>query len=113
MVGLLKTPLYGCKQSAMLWFKHMKEYLVANNFSPSIHDETRFILNLPSGKKVWVLCYVDDLQVMSSNAAHLDKVVSLLHMEFKVNIVTDSAQYLGMNVARNESERTIKLSLTK
>jgi hypothetical protein len=99
LVVQLDKALYGCVESAKMWYEHLTSTLIANGFTANSYDPC--IMNKVglSGYQITVLIHVDDLLITSvSNAdiEHLNKYLSA-YPEIKVNqgLVID---YLGMQL---------------
>ena len=94
----LKKALYGCVQSGLLWYNHIKtilEYIVC--FSPNPCDTCVF--NCGTGDElVTIIIYVDDLFITSRDTDAVDDVCKYLKSQFpKVKVNEGSIHhYLGM-----------------
>jgi hypothetical protein len=93
----LKKALYGCVESAKLWYSRLKEFLVSVGLHILKQDPCTFIS--VAGDLI-VLIYVDDLLIMSKERKKLDDFVTLLREEF--GEVSDHHEcplpYLGMEI---------------
>src|SRR6056300_1158898 len=56
----LKRALYGCIRSAMLWWKMLSEFLIADGFKLNPYDSCVANKTLPCGKQITICWYVDD-----------------------------------------------------
>ena len=94
----LKKALYGCVESAKLWYEHLKATLEEIGFVANPVD--RCVLNLSKvGKKQVTICiYVDDLLITCEDESTIAEV--LLHLEGKYGKMAVQRgpvySYLGM-----------------
>ena len=103
----LKKALYGCIESARLWYENIKETLESINFTSNQLDRCIF-----SKEDCTIIIYVDDLMIMSSNDALIKEVISVLtekYKEIKVKHGT-SHDYLGMNFSFENGEVLITMT---
>jgi len=91
--------MYGCKQSAKLWYEHLVNILKEIGFKPNAMDNC--VLNgMIDGKSTTIIVYVDDLMVLSEDVKTLETVSSLLKGRFnEVRCkITNDFSYLGMHI---------------
>ena len=73
----LQKALYGCIQSAVLWYEELSSILEDFGYSRNPYD--RCVFNKVSDKKTnTILVYVDDLLLTSSKQSDLDMVANAL-----------------------------------
>ena len=97
VVVKLKKALYGCIQSAKLWYDKLRSVLESDGFAVNPIDPCVF--NKGRGAdQVTVVVYVDDLMVTSRVQSHLDSVITALKSAFKSVTVKQGHvhSYLGM-----------------
>lgn len=92
----LKRALYGCVESAKLWYEKLTDVLTKFGFKSNRRDPCVFNL-LRNGKQVTVGVYVDDLLCTSEDDSNLEWLTQSLVDEFKdVTINRDTVHsYLG------------------
>jgi hypothetical protein len=93
----LDQALYGCIESALLWYKELSTYLGTIGFTPNPYE--RCVLNkTESGHQTTIAVYVDDLLVTSTKLQHAEAVVEALRERYKeLKVVTGKIHnYLGM-----------------
>jgi Reverse transcriptase (RNA-dependent DNA polymerase) len=86
----LDQALYGCIESAVLWYKELSTFLDSIGFTPNPYD--RCILNKKHlDGQTTIAVYVDDLLITSSTQAQAEAVLDALrdkYKELKVTTVT-------------------------
>lgn len=97
VVQLLKA-LYGCIESAKLWFDVLSAALREYGFADNPHDRCVFNLTTSNGQQMTVVVYVDDLFITCTDIDSIDKFVAFLKHKF-VTITEHHGlvhSYLGM-----------------
>jgi hypothetical protein len=96
IVELLKA-LYGCVESAKLWYDLLSSTLLADGFIINPLDPCIFN-KMVDGLQITVVIYVDDLFISSLNKSAIDSLELLLRDKFIDITVRDglSHSYLGM-----------------
>jgi hypothetical protein len=93
----LDQALYGCIESALLWYKEISSFLASIGFTPNPYEKC--ILNKKeAGGQTTIAIYVDDLLITSTKPAQAEAVVEALRDKYKELKVTTGAvhNYLGM-----------------
>ena len=92
----LVRALYGCIESALLWFESISEFLLSINYKQSKHDECLFFLE----KDVIVGVYVDDLLIIAKSRAQIKTIETQLKSRFRDITVTygTNHEYLGAHL---------------
>ena len=93
----LDQALYGCIESALLWYKELSSFLGSIGFAPNLYEKC--ILNkTESGHQTTIAIYVDDLLITSTRSSHAEAVVVALRDKYKELKVTTGKvhNYLGM-----------------
>lgn len=111
MIVKLKKALYGCIQSARLWYDTLRVELetlgmVANPLDPCVFNKGKGV------DQVTVIVYVDDLMVTSKDKGKVESIVSALEGKFKTITVTRGFEhsYLGMQFDFSVTGR-VKISM--
>lgn len=91
----LDKSLYGLKQAPRAWFSRLSKKLIDLGFSPSKADVSLFILN-KGGVQIYMLIYVDDIIIISSSSATVDRLLSQLRNDFAVKDFGPLAYFLGI-----------------
>lgn len=108
----LKKALYGLKQAPRAWNARLKIELDKLGFTQSLADPGLFILR-KNEDPVYLLVYVDDLLLASASLALINSVKSNLSRAFEIHDLCDAQFFLGMQILRNRSEKTLKLFQSK
>jgi hypothetical protein len=111
-VILLKA-LYGCKESARLFYDHLSRELVKIGFVKNAYDQCVFnkVIN---GLQCTVVTHVDDLKISSKSEEAIDDVISSLTSVYKkINVYDgDIIDYLGMDLDYTK-DGEVKVSMRK
>lgn len=97
--GVLKLlkGLYGLKQSPLLWYRRLSEYLVQKGFKVSDYDSSLFI---HPETQVTVVIYVDDLLVTGPTNKAIADFKQLMNDEFEMTDAGPIEFFLGIQVKR-------------
>ena len=93
----LDQALYGCIESALLWYNELSTFLGSIGFRPNPYEKC--ILNKEqSGTQTTIAVYVDDLLITSGSQQHAAAVVTSLRDRYKeLKVTTGNVHnYLGM-----------------
>lgn len=98
MVVEISKALYGCIESAKLWYDELANFLESIDFKKNAYEPCLFTKYLPSGERFDLLIYVDDLLMVCKSTQELDTFVKTLIEKYKeVTVCKESVQeYLGM-----------------
>jgi hypothetical protein len=107
-VWKLKRPLYGLKQAPRQWHAKLKIALLQMGLKPSHSDPSLFIGDRENGS--WILVYVDDLLLASTNEKDLQALKDQLKRVFPMKDLGEVSTYLGMEVSRDFNKRKVFLS---
>lgn len=102
---LLMQALYGCVESAHLFYLHLSKSLLSIGFSKNPYDDCVFN-NMVDGYQCTIAAHVDDLLITCVSQNVLEKTISDLkkiYQEIKFNF-GDSHVYLGMNFIFSEDQ---------
>ena len=99
MVVRLNNALYGCIESAKLWYECLREYLISLSFTTTEADQCVFT-RVRDAKVLIVLLYVDDLFLLAPDDAAIDDLISELQLRFPdVKYTRGNEQnYIGMAI---------------
>jgi hypothetical protein len=110
-VRLIKA-IYGCVQSALLWYELFSETLQKMGFALNPYD--RCVANCDiNGKQCTIAWYVDDTKISHVDPEVVTMIINKLEAAFGKMTVTrgSSHVFLGMNIDYNKSERTAKITM--
>ena len=83
IVVKLDKALYGCVESAKLWYQHLSGTLISMGFERNPLDICVFNRTDESGKQCTIVVHVDDLMITCKNEATIDKVIADLTERYK------------------------------
>ncbi len=107
MVVELTKALYGCIQSAKLWYLKLRKVIEAAGFKVNTYDQCVF----KKGSTI-LLVYVDDILVIAKGKKEIDKVKKFLVNEFQEvsgSISLNDVSYLGMHAKREHDSIVISM----
>jgi transposase InsO family protein len=108
----LQKTLYGLKQAPRAWYFRLKEELAKLGFQPSAADASLYVRTERSGSKTYILAHVDDMLVAGDRGAVL-QVKDYLGKAFQIRDLGPVSFFLGMEIVRDRSAGTLKLSQAK
>eukprot|EP00957_Ditylum_brightwellii_P183932 14010273-Ditylum_brightwellii.AAC.1 len=96
----LKRALYGCLKSAMLWWRMLSEFLIADSFVLNPYDPCVANKALPCDKQILICWYVDGLKISSINKDAVKEIIKKLEARFGEmrKSFGKKHDYLGMEV---------------
>ena len=107
----LSKALYGCMQSALLWYQTFKEYLeglgfIINLYDPCVANKTI------KGKQCTICWYVDDTEISHEDSTVVDWVIDQIEQKFgKMTINRGSRHtFVGVDIKFMDNG-TIKLPM--
>lgn len=101
----LKKALYGCVESAKLFYLHLKKILLSYGFISNPYDECIFNYIDDQNNVITVGSHVDDLLVTATNNKSLEKFLEYIKKSFfdvKIHHGLEH-QYLGINLLIREN----------
>lgn len=109
LVCRLSRSIYGLRQSARCWNRRLNNELIKRGFKQSSSDAC-FYVRSSNGAKTYLLVYVDDFLIGSSNDEELRRVCDSLNEEFVTTCLGEVRHFLGMEVQRENGVYKISLS---
>jgi hypothetical protein len=91
-----KKAIYGLKQSPRLWYQTLKKVAETLGFIISEYDPCLFIY---PPKLIFIMVYVDNINVVSAEVADITEFKDQLFNTFNMT-VEDETYFLGMNIER-------------
>jgi hypothetical protein len=100
----LKKALYGCVQSAKLWYDKLCEVLTDAGYTRNDYDQCLFNKKV-DGEQVTIAFHVDDLLITSVNSKLIDQIQQHLEQNFESITVNrgNNHSYLAMNLEMTEN----------
>ena len=108
----LNKALYGLKQAPRAWNQLIHSFLVSLGFRNTDADSCVYIKSSTSNIMIIGL-FVDDLIIACNNVNELNSFKSKISTKFKMKDLGDIKSYLGMEISRNRSSRTITIHQSK
>ena len=98
VVVRLDKALYGCVESAALWYENLKESLSSLGYKPNTHDICVFNKHDEHGAQCTIAVHVDDLMITSVNREMIEWLVASLIRRYGDITRKDGpiVNYLGM-----------------
>ncbi len=101
----LKRNLYGCKQAARNWFKHLTNGLLNQGFTQSKTDCCLFLRH-----DCILVVYVDDCLIFARSDDTISSLIQSLSSTFLLQDEGDVSAFLGVQIAKNPLTKTITLT---
>jgi hypothetical protein len=116
----LKKALYGCIESAKLWYDHISNTLIKDGFEANEYDICVFN-KMVNGKQITLCIYVDDIMISSEDDYAIMSVIELLKNTYNTITVHEgnTHSYLGMqfefinnsNNNSNDNNKSVKITM--
>jgi hypothetical protein len=106
----LKKSLYGCKQSGVNWYNHIKGTLTSLGYLPNVYDPCVFT-QVTTNSSSTILLYVDDLMIFGESDTSLMSIITQLKNIYKeVSFdIGSKHSYLGMTFTFANEEVKIEM----
>lgn len=104
----LNKALYGLPESSRLWYNHIKSFLLKNDFKINEEDNCFFMLKKES-QTCYVILYVDDILIVSSDEIIEEQIHSLFVKEFGGEINFRNLTFLSLMINQDMNDETIKV----
>lgn len=106
----LNKALYGLKQAPRAWHLTLKEKLEAMGFTESSADPGLFTKASGTPAAIYLLVYVDDILITTVSGPGLTETKAAIMAEYDARDLGEATFFLGMDIMRDRSQRTIKLA---
>ena len=94
-IQLLRN-LYGCKQGARNWWKHLSKGLIARGFHPSATDNCLYIRN-----DCLLVLYTDDCLIFAPHQTTIDDLITDLKKDYLIGDTGSVQDFLGIRITKN------------
>jgi len=101
----LKRNLYGCKQAAHNWFKHLTQGLLSEGFRQSANDPCLFLQ-----KDCILIVYTDNCIIFSREDSVINSLFSRLSLSFQLEDLGSDQDYLDICIVKNPSTQSIQMT---
>ncbi|KAK2447548.1 secreted RxLR effector protein [Trifolium repens] len=109
-VCLLKKSLYGLKQSPRQWYRRFDDFLLKTGFVRSNYDSCVYMMKKDEKVILYLLLYVDDILIASSDKHEIQQLKVKLNGEFEMKDLGNAKKILGMDIVRDRSKGVLFLS---
>ncbi|CAJ2674023.1 unnamed protein product [Trifolium pratense] len=109
-VCLLKKSLYGLKQSPRQWYRRFDDFLLKTGFVRSNYDSCVYMMKRNEKVILYLLLYVDDILMASSDKQEIQQLKEKLNGEFEMKDLGNAKRILGMDILRDRSKGELFLS---
>lgn len=101
-VCLLNRAIYGLKQAARQWHKHLDETIQRLGLTPTISDPC--VYTAEKGKsKILLLVYVDDILIASTDVEWIKRIKTSLGREFETKDLGPARYCLGIEIKQSQN----------
>lgn len=105
----LKRALYGLRQAPRAWHQRLKSELETYGFTESKADPGLYIWDDANAATAYILVYVDDLLIAAQDMDVVTTIKSKIMTSFEARDLGEAKTFLGMNITRDRTKRTLKL----
>ena len=107
LVCKLHCSLYDLKQSPQAWFSQFSSVVQEFGIIRSAADHSVFYHHSSTGQRIYLIVYVDDIFITSSDYNGIQKLKQRLFIHFQTKDLGKPKYFLGIEVARSNSEVVI------
>jgi len=76
----------------------------------SLYDSCVYFRKLPNGEYIYLLLYVDDMLIASTNRSSIDKLKVRLSSEFEMRDLGEAKRILGIDIERGMVNGKVSLT---
>lgn len=105
----LRRSLYGLKQASRMWNERFNQFMLRIGFKGCLSDYCLYV-RVTNGIACYVLLYVDDLLIVSSDLRSIETIKRLLSNEFEMTDVGEADTFLGVHIERDNINHKISMS---
>lgn len=105
----LRKALYGLRQAPRAWHTRLKGELEALSFMASEADPGLYIKHDKTAT-VYILVYVDDILLASTDLNAVESVKASLMSAFDVRDLGDAGMFVGMDIVRDRAARSLSIN---
>ena len=112
MVCKLKKSIYGLKQASRQWYLKFNDTVVSFGFKENIVDRCIY-LKVSGSKFIFLILYVDDILLASSDLGLLHETKNFLSKNFEMKDMGEASYVIGIEIFRDRSRGLLELSLER
>jgi hypothetical protein len=105
----LKKSIYGLKQASRQWYLKFNETIKRFGFKENIEDNCVYA-KFKSGKYIFLILYVDDILLASSDVSLLQETKKFLSSNFDMKDLGEASYVLGIEIHRDRNNGVLGLS---
>ena len=109
LVCKLKKSIYGLKQASRQWYLKFRNIVTSFGFTENIVNNFIY-LKVSGSKYIFLVLYVDDILLVSSDLGLLHETEEFLYENFKMKDIGEASYVIGIEIHRDRSCRTLGLS---
>ncbi|KAM1133510.1 hypothetical protein ACFX19_043460 [Malus domestica] len=109
MVCKLNKSIYGLKQASRQWNRKFDQVMAASGFQENKLDECIY-LKVLGAKVIFLVLYVDDILLASSDMSLLQATKSMLTQNFDMKDLGEDRFVLGIEIVRDRAMKSLGLS---
>jgi hypothetical protein len=109
MVCHLRKSIYGLKQAFRQWYLKFDETIRSFDFKENVEDNCIYA-KFRNGKFIFLILYVDDILLASSNVRLLLKTKRFLSSNFDMKDLGEASFILGIEIHRDRRKEVLGLS---
>ena len=109
LVCKLKKSIYGLKQASRQWYIKFHNVIASYGFVENIVDQCIY-LKVSASKYIFLVLYVDDILLASSDLGLLHKTKQFLSQTFEMKDLGEASYVIGIEIHRDRSQRVLGLS---
>jgi hypothetical protein len=106
----LKKSIYGLKQASRQWYLKFDRTIKIFGFKENIED-TYIYAKFKNGKYIFLILYVDDILLASSDVSLLLETKKFLSSKFDMKDLGEASFVLGLEIHRDRSKEVLGLYL--
>jgi uncharacterized protein with ParB-like and HNH nuclease domain len=99
----LKKSIYGLKQASRQWYLKFDKTIRKFGFKENIEDNCMYA-KFKKGKYIFLILYVDDILLASSDVSLLLKTKMFLSLNFDMKVLGEVSFVLGIEIHRDRSK---------
>ena len=105
----LKKSIYGLKQASRQWYIKFNDTITSFGFKENTVDQCIY-LKVSGSKFIFLILYVDDILLASSDLGILHKTKEFLSKNFKMKDMDEAIYVIGIEIFRDRSRGILGLS---
>ena len=109
MICRLKRSIYGLKQASHLWYLKFDKIVTSFGFIENKFDQCVYI-KVSGSKFIFMVLYVDDIVLASSDVNLLNDTKRLLFANFDMKDLGEASFVLGIEIYHDRSQNLLGLS---